>query len=176
MSKTRKDDGAISPSTPTLRLPIVDDAGAIRGLAVESDTPQEAAAPSDPAPRGCWVRAGVHKYDIDVRQTMTFPLAMGPHRLRRSAIILRDPLGRLRAYMNLCKHLPIPIDGGSGDLLDDDRLHLICRTHGALYRMKDGVCIEGPCTGETLDVLTLRDGDDGMLEIWDELGDPGPQP
>lgn len=171
MSEDPKDESPRPSTTPTLRLPVLDEAGAIPVLK-NADTGHSAPGEG----RGCWVRTGVHKYDIDVRQTMTFPMAMGPHRLRRAAIILRDPLGRLRAYMNLCKHLPIPIDGGSGDLLDDERLHLICRTHGALYRMKDGLCIEGPCTGESLDPLTLRDGDDGMLEIWDELGVAGAEP
>ena len=77
------------------------------------------------------------------------------------AMILRDERGRIVAYRNLCRHLPVPLDGGTGDLLSDDGLHLICATHGATYRLGDGHCIDGPCEGMSLHRLRVyrRDGD-----------------
>jgi nitrite reductase/ring-hydroxylating ferredoxin subunit len=72
------------------------------------------------------------------------------------AIVLRDPSGTIVAYRNLCRHLPIPLDGGTGQLLSADGAHLVCGTHGATYRVGDGLCIEGPCEGLVLHPLSVR--------------------
>ncbi|MEM9194330.1 MAG: Rieske 2Fe-2S domain-containing protein [Myxococcota bacterium] len=62
--------------------------------------------------------------------------------------------GEPKAYLNRCRHHPIPLDSGSGEVMSQDRIHLMCHTHGALYRREDGYCTEGPCEG--LSLLSLR--------------------
>jgi nitrite reductase/ring-hydroxylating ferredoxin subunit len=78
-----------------------------------------------------------------------------------TALVLRDASGGIVAYRNLCRHLPVPLDGGTGELLSGDGRHLVCATHGATYRLHDGYCIEGPCEGLSLQRLSVRvrDGD-----------------
>ncbi|MEM8609408.1 MAG: Rieske (2Fe-2S) protein [Myxococcota bacterium] len=78
------------------------------------------------------------------------------------ALVLRDPGGVLRAYRNLCRHLPVPLDGGTGQLFTDDGKHLLCGTHGATYRLTDGYCTEGPCEGLSLHRLPCREAADGI--------------
>lgn len=73
------------------------------------------------------------------------------------ALVLRDESGTIVAYRNLCRHLPVPLDGGTGELLSDDRAHLICGTHGATYRLLDGYCVDGPCEGLSLERLYVRE-------------------
>lgn len=73
-----------------------------------------------------------------------------------TALVLRDERGAVVAYRNLCRHLPVPLDGGTGQLLSDDRAHLVCGTHGATYRLRDGHCVEGPCEGLALERLVVR--------------------
>ena len=73
------------------------------------------------------------------------------------ALLLRDQSGVIVAYRNLCQHLPVPLDGGTGELLSDDGMHLVCGTHGATYRVHDGYCVEGPCEGTALRPLTVRE-------------------
>lgn len=77
------------------------------------------------------------------------------------ALLLRDESGAIVAYRNLCRHLPVPLDGGTGELLSEDGMHLVCGTHGATYRVHDGYCVDGPCEGMALRPLTVRrsDGD-----------------
>lgn len=100
----------------------------------------------------------------DVR---TVPLSPDPdRRFPRRAVVVRDRHGVPRAFVNLCKHLPVPLDAGSGEFLDDDHVHLVCGTHGALYRPEDGLCIWGPCEGEVLDALELVE-EDGELYVVD---------
>jgi len=78
-----------------------------------------------------------------------------------TALLLRDEQGAAVAYRNMCRHLPVPLDGGTGRFLSEDRAHLVCGTHGATYRLRDGYCIEGPCAGRMLHRLrvSLRGAD-----------------
>ncbi|AKF06589.1 Ferredoxin subunit of nitrite reductase and ring-hydroxylating dioxygenase [Sandaracinus amylolyticus] len=82
----------------------------------------------------------------------------------REVIVVLDDSGALRAYVNRCKHLPIPIDGGSRRFFDDEGRHLMCGTHGALFRRADGYCIEGPCRGRSLDRVEIEVDESGT--IW----------
>lgn len=88
----------------------------------------------------------------------------------REALVLLEHTGALRAYLNRCQHIPIPLDGGSRDFLDEDG-HLRCGTHGALYRWEDGYCFVGPCAGEYLLTLPLR-VEAGVIEVG--IDDPAP--
>lgn len=82
------------------------------------------------------------------------PLAPKDRRPRQ-AIVVFDDAGQPRAYLNECKHLPVPLDGGTGDVLDYTRRYLLCGTHGALYELSTGRCVEGPCVGERLTALRV---------------------
>ena len=82
------------------------------------------------------------------------------------ALLLRDENGAIVAYRNLCRHLPVPLDGGTGQLLSEDGAHLICGTHGAMYRLVDGYCVDGPCEGLSLQTLHVRE-DGGELYVSD---------
>ena len=86
------------------------------------------------------------------------PGGRGP---RRQAMVTRLPNGELRAYLNLCKHIPVPLDSYRGEVIEPGGERVLCRTHGAAYRREDGLCVEGPCEGESLDPVRveLRDGE-----------------
>jgi nitrite reductase/ring-hydroxylating ferredoxin subunit len=80
----------------------------------------------------------------------------------REAVVVRDENGVARAYRNVCRHLPIPLDAGSRNFLKDGAL--LCSTHGALYRLSDGVCISGPCKGAVLYPLAVEiEGDEVVV-------------
>ena len=58
--------------------------------------------------------------------------------------------GNLYAYVNDCPHTHTPLDWTPGQFLDTKKNLLLCATHGALFRIGDGLCIEGPCLGKSL--------------------------
>lgn len=76
-----------------------------------------------------------------------------------SVLVLRVADG-VRVFRNLCPHRLSPLDSMPGPLLSDDGRHLQCGMHTALFRIEDGVCVEGPCAGERLIQINaaLRDG------------------
>lgn len=102
-------------------------------------------------------------------RVIVVPLARG-HRAyprgRREALVLLDETLTPRAYLNQCQHLPITLDGGSRDFLDEHAAHLRCGTHGAIYRLSDGVCTRGPCLGASLTPLALQ-VEHGMVYVVD---------
>lgn len=68
--------------------------------------------------------------------------------------------GRVRAYLNRCRHVPMELDWQPGAFFSADGTGLICSTHGAVYAPDDGRCLGGPCDGRPLVSLQVdeRDG------------------
>lgn len=73
-------------------------------------------------------------------------------------VVRRD--GEVFGYVNSCPHVRSPLDFQPGHFLDPDRQFIQCASHGALFRIDDGVCLAGPCSGKSLTPvgLTLSDG------------------
>ena len=68
--------------------------------------------------------------------------------------------GKIVAYENLCRHLPLTLDYDDNRFFDSEGKFIICQTHGAMYHPASGRCIEGPCGGESLYPIeiSLEDG------------------
>jgi nitrite reductase/ring-hydroxylating ferredoxin subunit len=65
-----------------------------------------------------------------------------------------------RIYVNACPHLGVPLDWLPGRFLSEDGTVLVCATHGAMFRPEDGLCLSGPCRGDSLTAVPceVRDG------------------
>lgn len=81
---------------------------------------------------------------------------------RLQEIILTHTETGFRAYLNRCRHIPVSLDWGDGEVLDESGEMLQCRTHGALYRIEDGHCIAGPCKGLTLIPVEIEERGQGV--------------
>jgi nitrite reductase/ring-hydroxylating ferredoxin subunit len=74
--------------------------------------------------------------------------------LRAVFVVRRN--GALFGYVNSCPHLGTPLDFLPDRFFARDGRHLLCSTHGALFRVADGFCISGPCEGRSLEPVALR--------------------
>lgn len=63
-------------------------------------------------------------------------------------IVLRNE-GVLHVYHNQCPHQGRRLDYAPGQFLCNKGI-LICAAHGASFALNTGVCIQGPCRGESL--------------------------
>jgi len=74
--------------------------------------------------------------------------------------------GRLVAYENRCRHLPLALDDGENGFFTGDGRHFVCQNHGALFEPSTGLCIRGPCEGLNLFPLKIeaRDGAVWLVE------------
>jgi nitrite reductase/ring-hydroxylating ferredoxin subunit len=63
-------------------------------------------------------------------------------------------------YLNSCPHIMAPLNYQTSGFLDADGQHIQCSYHGALFRMEDGACLEGPPSQQCLTAMAveIRDG------------------
>jgi nitrite reductase/ring-hydroxylating ferredoxin subunit len=73
-------------------------------------------------------------------------------------VIVVRRAGAFLGYFNQCPHMTVPLN-----ILDRVAMngeYLFCDHHYASFRIGDGYCTEGPCTGDSLAsvALAVRDG------------------
>jgi nitrite reductase/ring-hydroxylating ferredoxin subunit len=57
------------------------------------------------------------------------------------------------AYLNSCPHTGASLDWQPNQFLDSSGTLIQCSTHGALFRIEDGLCIYGPCLNRSLTAI-----------------------
>ncbi|MGE0723454.1 MAG: Rieske (2Fe-2S) protein [Alphaproteobacteria bacterium] len=90
---------------------------------------------------------------------------IGEGRDRREIFVIRKD-GALRCYVNSCPHVGSPLDLVPDRFFAGDHTHLMCFTHGALFRADDGFCVRGPCRGLSLEKLAIEI-EDGAIVLVD---------
>ena len=63
--------------------------------------------------------------------------------------IVRTSRG-VAAYVNTCPHAGHPLNFRPDRFLTPDRNLILCASHGALFTRDEGLCIAGPCPGQSL--------------------------
>lgn len=64
--------------------------------------------------------------------------------------------GGVHAYRNRCPHTGAPLEWLPNEFLDLDKAFIECAMHGALFRADNGLCLRGPCAGQSLLSLPLQ--------------------
>ena len=66
-------------------------------------------------------------------------------------------------YQNCCPHAGAPLNWMPDRFLNREKTHIICTSHGALFRIESGECVAGPCVGQQLHSIpsVVRDN-----EVW----------
>ena len=59
------------------------------------------------------------------------------------------------AYVNSCPHTGASLNWSLDQFLDVEGQFIQCSLHGALFRLEDGVCVHGPCVGQSLRSLRV---------------------
>ncbi|MEK9725793.1 MAG: Rieske 2Fe-2S domain-containing protein, partial [Rhodospirillaceae bacterium] len=76
---------------------------------------------------------------------------------RCGLMVIRQGDGAV-SYLNSCPHIGTPLEIQPGRFLDSAGAHILCTTHGALFRIDDGVCIAGPCVDDALEPIAKAHG------------------
>jgi nitrite reductase/ring-hydroxylating ferredoxin subunit len=91
----------------------------------------------------------------------------GPDRVVPCFAIRFD--GGTHAYVNSCPHRGTELDWQHGEFFDESGLYLICATHGATFDPATGICVSGPCAGERLFRIDIRE-EDGRVMLQTDTG------
>lgn len=78
---------------------------------------------------------------------------------KRAFLVVRQG-GEAYVYVNSCPHIGSPLDFEPGQFMNLEKTHIMCSTHGALFDIKTGHCLSGPCAGDDLEKVdsTVVDG------------------
>jgi nitrite reductase/ring-hydroxylating ferredoxin subunit len=102
-------------------------------------------------------------------QARTFVFDDGGEEGRGFVMMLRGADGtgeELVAYRNRCAHVAFDLDMGTGEFWSSKLGRIYCRTHGACYEPRTGICDRGPCVGRRLEKLPVeRAGPDAVVLV-----------
>lgn len=102
-------------------------------------------------------------------QARTFVFEDGGQEGRGFVMMLRGSEGageELVAYRNRCAHVAFDLDMGTGEFWSTKLGRIYCRTHGACYEPRTGICDRGPCVGRRLEKLAVeREGRDAVVFV-----------
>ncbi len=118
------------------------------------------------------VRAVKRGHFVRVELGAWITVGTGQH--AKSAFVGRSR-GNLMAYANVCQHQPVELDlpPEPGDPIRrvrrapmaEDGLHLMCHSHGALFRPSDGRCVLGPCYGASLVAFVVEETSESITVL-----------
>ncbi|MBD3633618.1 MAG: Rieske (2Fe-2S) protein [Methylophaga sp.] len=91
--------------------------------------------------------------ELEEYQTRGFTVEVGEDSL--DFFLLKQD-GEIRAYLNFCPHLGIPLNWQPDEFMSMEGTHIQCSTHGALFQLEDGYCFSGPCRGQSLTPLNIE--------------------
>jgi len=83
---------------------------------------------------------------------------------RLEVLVVRLKDSALRGYINACPHQFIPLNIFPGHVFTENRKHLVCSGHGALFEPGTGLCVQGPCEDEFLEPLEIAE-EDGRIYL-----------
>jgi len=64
--------------------------------------------------------------------------------------------GEIFAYLNSCPHTKVSMNWAPNQFFDIENQMLQCGLHGALFEPASGLCIHGPCLGQSLRRIPLK--------------------
>ncbi len=87
------------------------------------------------------------------RPCRAFTVGGGPWPLSGFVVRRGD---RVHAYRNRCPHAGHPLNLKPHDFLTPDGSLIVCCSHGALFEIATGRCVDGPCAGQSLEALPVE--------------------
>ncbi|HLU60864.1 MAG TPA: Rieske (2Fe-2S) protein [Gammaproteobacteria bacterium] len=72
--------------------------------------------------------------------------------------------GAFHAYANACPHTGAMLNWGPDRFLTRAGDRIMCGVHGALFEIDTGLCVAGPCQGQSLRDLEVR-VEDGRVQV-----------
>lgn len=91
--------------------------------------------------------------DLDETGSRGFSVGDGDWPLR--GFIVKTPQG-VAAYVNYCPHAGHPLNFKPNKFLTPDGALILCGSHGALFARDTGLCVLGPCAGQSLTPIAIE--------------------
>lgn len=83
-------------------------------------------------------------------------LGFDPYHEGRDSIFVVKVDGAIRAYRNSCPHLQVPMEYRKDRFLSADHRQIVCYAHNARFLPESGLCVYGPCLGQSLEPVPVK--------------------
>jgi nitrite reductase/ring-hydroxylating ferredoxin subunit len=94
-----------------------------------------------------------------------------PLREGRDTLFVVRQGDKLYAWRDACPHeRGTPMAWRKNAYLNADRSRIVCHAHGAQFDIATGLCLLGPCVGQSLTAVPIALGADGVIAV--RLGSP----
>ncbi|PHZ84203.1 Rieske (2Fe-2S) protein [Paremcibacter congregatus] len=103
-----------------------------------------------------------HLNDIEDGKAREFAFHEGEE--RREIFIQRQG-DEIFAYENSCPHAYIPLNMKEGEFTEKSGKYFMCHNHGALFDIKSGLCLAGPCNGQSLTAVEVYVKDGAVIAL-----------
>lgn len=77
--------------------------------------------------------------------------------------------GTARAWLNVCPHAGRSLNFAPDRFLVDPAGQVVCAAHGAVFEPVEGICVSGPCRGDRLRGVPVREHE-GRILLMPEAG------
>ena len=68
-------------------------------------------------------------------------------------------------FENSCPHQGRRMDYAAGQFLTSDSGTIVCPAHGAEFNPESGLCVNGPCLGQSLKPITIKINEEDIFAI-----------
>ena len=109
-----------------------------------------------------WLRAA-RLDELDATGAREFTLHHQGQRL--DGFLLRWT-GHIHAFVNRCPHTGVALNWLADQFFDVEVRYVQCSMHGALFEPDSGLCIHGPCLGQSLQAVPVRVEGDAIYVAW----------
>jgi nitrite reductase/ring-hydroxylating ferredoxin subunit len=90
-------------------------------------------------------------------------MLVGEENDRHNLFVVREG-DAVFGYINSCPHIGVPLEFEPDEFISEFGGEILCSTHGARFRIADGYCVSGPCSGDALEPVAVRiEGDNVVL-------------
>jgi nitrite reductase/ring-hydroxylating ferredoxin subunit len=100
--------------------------------------------------------------DLEKNAAKVISVIVDKNNKNMDLIIVRT-VSQFYVYLNQCPHQGRRLDYAPGQFLTQSD-EIICAAHGAIFDLFNGICVQGPCRGDSL-VKLPADIHDGQLRI-----------
>ena len=76
--------------------------------------------------------------------------------LKQSALFAIKKREQIFLYLNRCPHMYVPLNWEPDKFLNNSGDLIQCSTHGALFDIENGECLQGPCAGQSLQAIEYK--------------------
>jgi nitrite reductase/ring-hydroxylating ferredoxin subunit len=81
----------------------------------------------------------------------------------RVPVFVLNYRGNILGYVNACPHVRLPLNWTADVFLDISGTYLFCANHGAHFDVMSGLCLRGPCRGQSLTPFPVRIEGDAIV-------------